>query len=695
MVARKKNSRLSQHFLFKTGIAALGFLLLFLVGSEIFDLAWGSGHWLGRLSFKWALTLTLYVLLGAGLFVTLLFSLYASNRLTSLKELLIEIRDRLGGWRWPLVVLMALFPAYFVFYSPLGALFTGVFLRLLIFMVSILVLAFLLSEKETQLVEWRGTLIAGLVIGALLTLAESFVLVSDYPFALHWSEGNRLWDYSVLFGRARYNYPADQPIFAWIDRGRQALWGLPFLIPNVSVWIVRLWGAILVTFPYALLAWMVFRPLKAARGQWLAIGLWSLIFLNQGPIYTPLIFSAILVAAARRRPLWLALPLVFLAGHYAGISRFSWRFAPGIWAILVTFGDAVLIHGQLRARDWLRAAALGLAGIWTKGVPVLWGIVSGLLPGLASNGVTPTPSIEGVPGATSVETLQGLQATATHQPFIWYRLLPNEIYPPGIVLGLAFAIFPLILLLMYLVRKGFWKTLFWQRIAIVAALLAFLAVGLVSSVKAGGGADLHNMDMFLVTLVLLGALAWEAGFYKRFPTLLRNSPYVRWLLTAMVFIPAFLPMIEGKPLKLPSEDRTRFVLERIQAFATCARLHGEVLFMDQRQLLTFGEIVDLPLVVDYEKKFVMDQALAGNEVYFEQFNSDLAAGRFSLIVTEREAILYKELDDASIGDSFVEENNAWVKWVTNPLLQHYESVGEYKDAAVELFMPIERNFVCP
>jgi len=235
MVARKKNSRLSQHFLFKTGIAALGFLLLFLVGNEIFDLAWGSGHWLGRLSFKWALTLTLYVLVGAGLFVTLLFSLYASNRLTSLKELLIEIRDRLGGWRWPLVLLAALFPAYFVFYSPLGALFTGVFLRLLIFMVSILVLAFLLSEKETQLVEWRGTLIAGLVIGALLTLAESFVLVSDYPFALHWSEGNRLWDYSVLFGRARYNYPADQPIFAWIDRGRQALWGLPFLIPNTGI----------------------------------------------------------------------------------------------------------------------------------------------------------------------------------------------------------------------------------------------------------------------------------------------------------------------------------------------------------------------------------------------------------------------------------------------------------------------------
>jgi hypothetical protein len=136
------------------------------------------------------------------------------------------------------------------------------------------------------------------------------------------------------------------------------------------------------------------------------------------------------------------------------------------------------------------------------------------------------------------------------------------------------------------------------------------------------------------------------------------------------------------------------VLQRIQDKVMCARQFGEVLFMDQRQLLTFGLMGDLPLVVDYEKKFVMNQALSENAAYFEKLREDLADGRFSLIVGEREALFYKEPDLESMGDSLIEENNAWVTWVTIPLLHYYESVGEFKDVAVELFMPIERDFDC-
>jgi hypothetical protein len=117
--------------------------------------------------------------------------------------------------------------------------------------------------------------------------------------------------------------------------------------------------------------------------------------------------------------------------------------------------------------------------------------------------------------------------------------------------------------------------------------------------------------------------------------------------------------------------------------------------MDQRQLITFGHVGDLPLVVEYEKKYVMDQALAGNAQYFEEFRNELASGRFSLIVSEREAILFKQSDIESIGDSLNEENNAWVTWVTTPLLQDYESVGDFKDAAIELFVPIDHTYDCP
>jgi hypothetical protein len=677
----------------KPGVLAVSVLLIFLVGLETFNLAWGSGHFVGRLSLKWTSILGFYSFFVTTLLILLYVGLFSPTRLNYLRMRLLAWREGLSRARWLLVLIFATLPAYFVFYSPWGGLFAGFFTRLFLFFLTIAVVAFLLASRKEGPFSWRSFLLAGLFIGSLHVLAESFVLVSNYPFALHWSEGNRLWDYSILFGRARYNFPTDQPIFAWIDPGRQALWGLPFLLSSLPLWAARLWSAFLTTVPYALLGWFAFRSLKNARGQWLAAGLWALVFLNQGPIYTPLIFAAILVAAARRRPIWLALPLIYLAGLYAGSSRFTWAFAPAIWAVMLTFSDGVLLHRQVVGKAWLRATALGLAGIWTKGLPVLLGLLSGFLP--ISIAAQATPPLDATPGAQGITTLQGLQVTATGQPFIWYRLLPNDVYPPGILLGLVLATLPLIALLLYLARHSFWKTVAWQRVAVGGGLIAFLLVGVIASVKVGGGADLHNLDMFLITLVLLAGVAWEAGFYKHLSKFLQGNSTVRWLLGGMILIPALVPMVTGKPLVLPGAERTQFVLQQIQDKVACARQYGEVLFMDQRQLITFGQMGDLPLVVDYEKKFVMDQALAGNKPYFDQFEADLAAGHFSLIVSEREGTLYKELDQESVGDSLVEENNAWVHWVSMPLLTYYESTGNYKDAAVELFIPIERNFDCP
>jgi hypothetical protein len=287
-----------------------------------------------------------------------------------------------------------------------------------------------------------------------------------------------------------------------------------------------------------------------------------------------------------------------------------------------------------------------------------------------------------------------LQTISTHHPFLFERLFPNSIYPPGILLGLGLATLPLILLLVHLARNGSWKTSLWQLIPTALGLVAFLVVGVIASAKVGGGADLHNLDMFLIGLLLVSTLAWE-GFVPKVYKLLQSTTAARLLLLSMIVIPAFVPMVKGKPLEIPDKERSQFVLQRIQSFVACARQHGEVLFMDQRQLLTFGHMGDLPLVDEYEKKFVMDKALEGNELFFQQFQKDLAASRFSLIVTEREAVLYKQAEVDTIGDSLFEENNAWVRWVTTPLLQNYESVADYKDVAVEMFMPIGRDFDCP
>jgi hypothetical protein len=318
------------------------------------------------------------------------------------------------------------------------------------------------------------------------------------------------------------------------------------------------------------------------------------------------------------------------------------------------------------------------------------GILFGLLPADMNTSVPPTNQLGG-----SIETLQGLQQGVTQQPFLIDRLFPNPIYPPGILLGVLIATGPIILLLIYLIQNGVWKTIFIQRLMIVLGLGAFFMVGVIASAKVGGGTDLHNMDMFFVGLVLVTAIAWDSGFAALITKSVKQIPLVPWILSGMVLIPAFIPLITGNPLSLPTPERTEFVLNRIQDVVGCARKYGEVLFMDQRQLITFGFVSDVPLVVDYEKKYVMDQALSENEAYFEKFREDLVSGRFSLIVSERQAVLYKEPDIESIGDSLNEENNAWVTWVTTPLLQSYESVGDFKDAAIELFMPINRDYYCP
>jgi hypothetical protein len=104
--------------------------------------------------------------------------------------------------------------------------------------------------------------------------------------------------------------------------------------------------------------------------------------------------------------------------------------------------------------------------------------------------------------------------------------------------------------------------------------------------------------------------------------------------------------------------------------------------MDQRQLLTFGYVRDVPLIPEYDKKVLINHALSGNARYFERFYRDLASQRFSLIITNP---VNRRLDKTE--GHFSEENNAWVRWVTTPLLCYYESFDRLKRVDIELLVP--------
>jgi hypothetical protein len=79
---------------------------------------------------------------------------------------------------------------------------------------------------------------------------------------------------------------------------------------------------------------------------------------------------------------------------------------------------------------------------------------------------------------------------------------------------------------------------------------------------------------------------------------------------------------------------------------------------------------------------MMDKAMANDAQYFQQFYRDLADKRFTLIVIEP---LYENLQSDEYG--FQEENNAWVKWVSMPLLCFYAPVNTLGEARTQMLTP--------
>lgn len=527
--------------------------------------------------------------------------------------------------------------------------------------------AFVLSHflwPERALVEKISFSLVGVSAGVMLM--SYFQDVHAYPFKLSWSEGNRFYDYSLVFGKSLY-LADTPPEMAYNEPGRYALWGVLFLFKGLPIWVHRLWNALLFTVPLLLagllLSGWAYRRLA---GRW-HFATWAFLFLIQGPIYPSLVISALLVLGSRGWRLGWKLVIVFLASFYAALSRWTWLAAPGVWAGLIHFlweesepGEERWGFLPARKKTVLEAALLGGAGL-----------AGGLL---ARPGLFLAPQ----------------QATgfALKQPLLWYRLFPNATYSQGILLALALAAGPLALWLAWLAWQRLWRLSWLQAAAAALPTLAFAAVGTVASTKIGGGSNLHNLDMFLITLAILAGLAARAVAEKGLH-LWSAAPGPAWrqaawrgLLALAVLVPAWNALNAGSPVRLPPQAIVDQALETIQAEVDRAQAQGEVLFMDHRQLLTFGYIRNIRLVSEYEMKFMMDQSMAGDPARFQAFYADLARQRFKLIVIHPLSLQFQGRDH-----NFGEENDAWVTWVAQALLCSYKPKVTLKEVGVQLLEP--------
>jgi hypothetical protein len=532
----------------------------------------------------------------------------------------------------------------------------GIFPRLLIFWLVILALAALL-RAWFPMSPWERRVLGSAIGYGLLVRALTFVPdITAYPFSLGWSEGSRYYYASLFMSGALYHLPLHP---SELHPTRYLLQSFPFLLPTLPLWFHRLWQvALWWLLPIGTAALLVNRHRLA--GKWLRalVAGWIVLYLFQGPVYYHLLVMVvlILIGVDVHRP-WRSTLFVVGASAWAGISRVNWFPVPALLA-----GCLYLLELSPRERSWKGALT------W----PLIWAAL-GTLVALASQ------------AAYMQLTGIGLDrlASSFSSDLLAYRLLPNPTYPVGVLPAILLASAPLLLTL-WSSRSAWLGRVDWpRRVFVAAALLLLGAGGLVVSLKIGGGSNLHNLDAYLVLLLLVGfSLVLRSPQREAVPRVYEALPAFRHT-AFLVAVPVIFAVGAGLPWTSRDFGAAAESLRLIRETSQEHSQRGErVLFISQRHVLTFDRIPDVALEPEYETVFLMEMAMSGNRPYLDRFHELLREQAFGLIVVDRLATTYQ-----GRSHSFGEENDAWVREVSLPILCWYEPTLSLEVPPVELFVP--------
>lgn len=481
-----------------------------------------------------------------------------------------------------------------------------------------------------------GFALALLAQGVVFQCYAALQGVTDYPFTLTWSEASRYYYGSLIFSKMVYG--RQLPLSIW-HPSRYILLSIPFLLKDLPLWAHRLWQALLWLGLSGLSSWLLVRRLRLK--EWslaVLLGGWFFLYLFQGAVYYHLQVCVILIllgvsADHPRR----SLAAVLLASFWAGMSRLNWFPVPAMLAATLYVIEQPL-HTLADRRSYLQTLSA-------------WGVL-GLAAALA--------------GETFYILWSGNRdisgfGSSLSSPLLWYRLLPNSTNSLGILPGLALVSLPLILILWHLPRGRIHPL----RQLILAGILGTLLVGgAIVSTKIGGGGDLHNMDAFMLVLGVIAAY-WMAGRVVD-DSGARLPAGISWpLLAFLLVVPVGFSLMRFAPPIRYERGEAAAELAALQEAVQSAGGPGEVLFIYERHLLTFGLIRDVPLVPDYEVVTLQEMVISGNQPYLQAFYEDLEEHRFKAIVTHRQNL------DATSTD-FGEESTMWNQLALYPLLCEYE-----------------------
>jgi hypothetical protein len=237
------------------------------------------------------------------------------------------------------------------------------------FFIIFLIASFIVYQTNTNRSSWHELIKTGcyiLLAGAGHAIFYKISQVTGYPFTLYWSEGNRFFDYSALFGSFRYSLPDGKVIKAFTTWGMQLPWALPFVFPNLTIGAFRFWYQLMWILPTFAFGAVAASGIKSGKNTFfidLVFSSWTFLFLDQGPIYAPLVIGAVLTLIAVRAKLLPAFLIIFAASYYSHSARWTWSYAPGLWAgllSLLAIKDPSLDKKGLM--QLVKPIALGLAG---------------------------------------------------------------------------------------------------------------------------------------------------------------------------------------------------------------------------------------------------------------------------------------------------------------------------------------------
>lgn len=507
--------------------------------------------------------------------------------------------------------------------------------------------------------DWHILFVAAVLTqGVIYQTYGHLTIVSAYPFSIGYSEAGRHYYASLFFAKSIYGV---QPALPFLHPTRYFLMSLPFLVESLPLWVHRLWQSLLWIGLTAASSALLIRRLQFRGWKFFLFTAWAFLFFFQGAVYYHLHICVILILAgvSVNRP-WRSLIFVILASVWAGASRVNWFPVPAMLAIAI-----YLLETPLEGKGWR---------YWLT--PFLWGAA-----GVASAAASQFAYIA-ISGNSDARSF----GSSFTSDLIWSRLLPNETFPLGILLGIALVSAPLIFALAQTLRGKF-SSLHPLRWAALIAMLAVLFLGgMVVSVKIGGGADLHNMDAFLVML----ALAVTAFIGGRVAGEREANPVWGAIPVWVVVAAAIVPLGFALPQVgfFQSYDSNLVEADMLRLQTSTKNISGEILFVTERQLLIFDDMENIPLVPEYEQMELMEMAMSGNREYLENFYADLQSHRFAILIAEEQKFTLQKQG------AFLEENNAWVRFVGTPILCAYKPVATLSSTNIQIFIPRETNPEC-